>query len=500
MVRHSVECEVRYIFNGRHHFCCTLMYSYGCTFIFSVQLPDGTISDLYPVDDNYVVTKNQHRSPKSLKELCIDVVCRSLPDLDGELPPGIPEDIVQSIVKSLVDHAALNGTTLRALRNCELGKLSLAGCRGVRDDWLQIFSSDGEHFNSSINTPTSAYDMKDINDTMETSNLKETVDDHNSPQLNRLQLLENDSVSSHSTSSFVTAHSSPCSAAPSVQVAVDENQMKCKREQEYFSSISQASNYDNENSEMQEFLLHEQNINADLSYQINPGTTFGAPSIASTLTLLDLCGSKRVTDRGLLQLHNLTALEIVKMDNCHSITGRGLVAFSNSHRLHTLSLVNCRRLTDEAIINISHLSSSLEALVLEGCRCLTDRSLIAISNLSSLSKLDLSLCDLITNKALQFLHPLEFLEELYLGWCRNIGDEGLEILCSQPGRKENLKVLRLARCPITNETCSSLPKLSALKELDLNGCNKLKSDKLGWALELLKNLTVLDVSYCPGIL
>ena len=257
---------------------------------------------------------------------------------------------------------------------------------------------------------------------------------------------------------------------------------------------------DENNLEMQEYLCDETNPSSYASSHIQTSIFPEPSSIASTLKFLDLCGSQRVTDRGLLQLHNLTALEVAKLDNCHSITGRGLVALSNSHRLRTLSLVNCRRLTDEAIINISHLSSSLIELNLEGCRCLTDRSLLAISNLTSLCKLDLSQCDLITNEAIKYLHPLEYLEELYLGWCRNIGNVGFKILCHQPGRNQYLKVLRLARCPITDASCRSLPMLSALEELDLNGCNKIESRVLGRALEMLPSLTVLDVSYCPGIL
>jgi hypothetical protein len=110
----------------------------------------------------------------------------------------------------------------------------------------------------------------------------------------------------------------------------------------------------------------------------------------STLTLLDLRGSQRLTDRGLLQLSHppLRSLEVARLDNCHGITGRGLLAFSQSHRLHTLSLANCRRLTDEAIVNVGHLGASLMALNLGGCRCLT--SLEALSGLTSLRKLDLS--------------------------------------------------------------------------------------------------------------
>ena len=222
-------------------------------------------------------------------------------------------------------------------------------------------------------------------------------------------------------------------------------------------------------------------------------------SVTSSLTLLDIRGSQGLTDRGLLQLTDLCNLEVAKLDNCHALTGRGLLAFSRSRQLHTLSLANCRRLTDEAVINISHLFS-LQALSLDGCRCLTDRSLTALSDLYVLRKLDLGSCDLITDEGLEQLQHLEALEELSLGWCRLITDHGIKTLTNQPQRGRSLRILRLARCTITDEGVRHLALLSALEELDLNGCNAIGSIALGNSLERMPKLSILDVSYCPGIM
>jgi hypothetical protein len=222
-------------------------------------------------------------------------------------------------------------------------------------------------------------------------------------------------------------------------------------------------------------------------------------SVTANLTLLDLRGSQRLTDKGLIQLADLSSLEVAKLDNCHSIVGRGLVAFAYSHRLRTLSLANCRRLTDEAVINISHLNS-LEALSLDGCRCLTDRSLAAMSDLFRLQKLDLSQCDLLTDDGLEHLENLDTIDELSLGWCRSITDRGLDVLTSQRGRRTVLRILRLARCSITDVGVEHLARLESLEELDLNGCSNIGSAALGKTLGQLTKLTNLDVSYCPGIL
>lgn len=237
-------------------------------------------------------------------------------------------------------------------------------------------------------------------------------------------------------------------------------------------------------------------------FALTPSENLGSQipnSPTSSMTLLDLRGSYRLTDRGLRHLSDLSSLEVARLDSCHSLVGRGLLAFSMSHKLHTLSLANCRRLTDEAIINISHINS-LEALSLDGCRCLTDRSLAALSGLYLLKKLDLSQCDLITDPGLEYLQDLEEIEELNLGWCRNISSNGVAILTSQPGRSSHLKILSLARCMITNTGVDFLRRLQNLEELDLNGCTGISSSALGKTLQHLANLATLDVSYCPGIL
>ena len=60
-----------------------------------------------------------------------------------EFYQGLPPDVVDDIVKSLVTHSALNPTTLRTLKNCELTSLQLAGVRvDCRCSWLNCFPPD----------------------------------------------------------------------------------------------------------------------------------------------------------------------------------------------------------------------------------------------------------------------------------------------------------------------------------------------------------------------
>jgi len=368
--------------------------------------------------------------------LCIDSVCRNLVDFDSDLPSALPQELVDKILRSLVNHSALNASTLRALRKCELGELPLSRCRGVSDEWLSALNHGHVHVDQFLDSRT------------------------------RLE-----SSSSSSTSSFHSAMSTP----------------------RKFSAI--------------EPLLPREN-NSVLDVTMSPCDPFLmmphvyeglALSATAQATLLDLRGSQKLTDRGLLHLKHLSALEIVRLDNCHSITGRGILAFSNSYQIHTLTMSNCRCLTDEAITNISHLHL-LATLALDGCRCLSDISLRSIGSLLNLRKLDLSQCDLLTDDGLQYLRNVTFLEELSLGWCRRISDKGIDILVEQQGRDEILRTLCLARCQITDVGIKQLSRLVALQSLDLNGCADITSVALGNTLSALKDLESLDVSYCPGIM
>jgi len=458
--------------------CCSLRHS-----VISA-VPDGSIANMYPIEENYAKGPNNRRSPKSLAELCIDEVCRSLPYLDGDLPPGLPQNIVDDVVTSLINHSALNETTLCALQNCELGVLSLARCRGVTDEWLKPLSnrnltSSSNFTHKHIEELGGCMDLDNHRNSEEISYRK--IDQHHincEHHMNYASKEKSGSLSSSScsTSSFLSA-STNFYGVPGTS-------------EEYTSDDITA------NPIMTAIPMEEDNLNFDQKITNFP---FSSSSLTSNLTHLDLCGSQRLTDEGLLHLTNLGCLEVAKFDNCHSIIGRGLLALSSSRRLHTLSLANCRRLTDEAIINISHLTS-LEALALNGCRCLTDRSIAAISNLYELRKLDLSQCDLITDAGLGNLEHLEGLEELSLGWCRGITDHGLDTLTMQPFRSKILLILSVARCLLTDKGVKYLGRLRALEELDLNGCSDIGGKALGESLEQLENLVALNASYCSGIL
>lgn len=386
--------------------------------------------------------------------------------------------MVDDVVGSLVKHSALNATTLKVLRRCELGSLSLAGCRGVTDKWLEPLNS-----RSIASSPQLSY---------------------LTPEAGEMEYMDLDDCDRKPPPAYSVAYD------PHLDIHPDSRGTSFHEQVE--DSSCSTSTFISASSTHHLPVTHGHTMTDHVSkgHQVPPTSPLVACMVdrdpiiptnpfTANMTLLDLRGSQRLTDKGLFQLYDLMSLEVARLDNCHSLVGRGLLALSSSHRIHTLSLANCRRLTDEAIINISHLNS-LEALSLDGCRCLTDRSLAAISGMYRLRKLDVSQCDLLTDSGIAELEDLELIEELSLGWCRSITDHGLDILTNQGGRREFLKYLCLARCPISDVGVVHLNRLSSLEELDLNGCSNIGSSALGKTLALLPKLANLDVSYCPGIL
>jgi Leucine Rich repeat len=556
------------------------LFGFCFVFFFYRQLPDRSIAALYPVEDNYVLVEGNGngsngnscsslRSPKTLADLATDALCRSLCHLQGNdgLPAGLPQDVIDTIFASLLQHAALNATTLRALcsnaSNCEaLQTLSLANCRGVTDAWLEPLAtslsvssqqqqvSASHLYDSSQAGPPDLYPVMMRGDDssfhenndggcgLESMDLEEKLcgeDDDVDVFYHTFEMhptttatttttttaAAGEDSSSCSTSSFVSAnshddhHMTTMMMSPSLFHAAGDcnhhhhhhcNNTSMEEGMKMCNGIPDADSKQSADSSSPSTTRTTCSSLAATPPPSSPSSSYVAPSNMNSnnnLTTLDLRGSQRLTDRGLLQLAHcgLSRLHVARLDHCHMLQGRGLLCLAASHRtLHTLSLAHCRRLTDEAVVNISHIYS-LQALSLEGCRCLTDRALAAMADLYHLTKLDLSQCDLITDRGLEMLQHLRLLQELSLGWCRQITDAGIDALTLHDGRAQNVKILRLARCTaLTDVSLEHLQRLRALQELNLNGCSNMSSAALGQTLEKLPEMTTLDVSYCPGIL
>lgn len=399
------------------------------------------------------------------------------------MPPGLPPDVVQDIYDSLHQHGALNATTLAVLRQCELERLDLTKAKGVTDEWLHVLTTvaPDEAMQCLPQAPSLV--------SMQRDSVMMDLDHHHEDDNSSM------GASSESIASFMSATSSPFTMADAQNGTTNnpEGMIISQQDEENDDNFHSTDMHDAlDHKPTAEYHLHHHN-------QRTYNKTGGESVTTRMITVLDLSGSIHLTDKGLAKLQHLERLEVARFDHCHSITGRGLHILASSYHLHSLSLANCRRLTDVGIMYLSNLMS-LESLVLAGCRCLTDHSLAAIADLYSLRHLDLSQCDLLTDAGIEQLTSLVHLEEVNLGWCRQITDRGLQDLTSQPGRSTLLRRLCLARCAITDGGIECLSQLKALEELNLNGCSNVGSTALGNALEFLPCLSVLDVSYCRGIL
>jgi Leucine Rich repeat len=481
--------------------------------------------------------------------LACDTVCRNLPFMKCDLPRGLPQDVVDDIYNSLIRNRALNSTTLKAFRNCEVGTIEFSNCRGVTDEWLEHLSSSQNETDydwknqftenkqpvicTNLSYPSVAIMQRDfvssqkldvtvdIDEQGVSTNKGESfstaVDTQQQPADGKLQINEN---SSWSTSSFLSANSNQqeCThmalsidSYDDTDQGMDDYVEKDKvKEDERRPSMDEtelsdtSSNQKMPQSEISVVYTTEGfGHSTTESYFVSPNLTSIEPHFCATVNtkVLDLRGCQSLTDRGLILLTNLYNLEEAYFDDCHSLSGRGLSALSKSQNLHLVSLRNCRRLTDDGIIHLSQSNRFLETFILEGCRCLTDRSMFSISSCTNLGKLDLSQCDLISDDGLKQLKELRKLTYLNLGWCRKITDHGLDTLTSQPGRRDNLIELVLARCiSISDIGIEYLTRLLNLERLYVNGCKAISSTVLGRTIQNLKKLTTLDASYMPGIL
>ena len=94
-----------------------------------VEVFEMSMDSFYPIDDNYVIIKDGCYSPKSLENLSIDQMCRSLPDLDGEIPPKYPQHVINTILHSLESHDALTLIPLEAFKHYKLDQLTAVNKR-----------------------------------------------------------------------------------------------------------------------------------------------------------------------------------------------------------------------------------------------------------------------------------------------------------------------------------------------------------------------------------
>ncbi|KAL2928017.1 F-box/LRR-repeat protein 3, partial [Bienertia sinuspersici] len=248
-----------------------------------------------------------------------------------------------------------------------------------------------------------------------------------------------------------------------------------------------------------------------------------ASSLGSSLLSLKLTSCKFVTGLGVSDLvskcPNLVELDL---SNATELSDSAAAAIAGAKNLERLLMVRCKRVSDMGIGCIAVGCQNLKRISLKWCLRVTDLGvgLLALK-CKDLHSLDLSYVP-ITEKSLEPILQLPYLEDLVLVGCLGIDDDGLASL--NKGRTL-LKTLDLSNCQnishtglanltrgagclkeiilaygstVTLDVARCLQKFSMLQCLKLDGCQVTCS-----SLKMIGNwsgsLRELSLSKCRGV-
>jgi len=215
----------------------------------------------------------------------------------------------------------------------------------------------------------------------------------------------------------------------------------------------------------------------------------------SALTSLDLGGCYEVTDKCMWRISRLSALETLRLAGCRQVTDLGLRALGALPALTSLDLSRFNQITDEGALVLGRGATSLTSLQLTGCNKLSDAGLSELSGMAGLTSLDLTGCVRVRGTSLRALSSnLTALTHLNLsGWTR-LSEAALEELCIL----RRMKCLHLASCGgVTGQGLSVLGRLPVLSCLYLGG--RLVCDGVLQGIARLKCLTSLHLQNCSNV-
>mmetsp|Transcript_12215 Transcript_12215/g.21489 ORF Transcript_12215/g.21489 Transcript_12215/m.21489 type:complete len:265 (-) Transcript_12215:119-913(-) len=94
--------------------------------------------DQYKKSDHFELRGGRYR-PLSLKDNCTRAICLVVIRQE-KLPPGVPPELIESMINSLVENRVMNKDIFETLAGSEISKISLSKCREVDDEWLQALN------------------------------------------------------------------------------------------------------------------------------------------------------------------------------------------------------------------------------------------------------------------------------------------------------------------------------------------------------------------------
>ncbi|KDO81777.1 hypothetical protein CISIN_1g006499mg [Citrus sinensis] len=190
--------------------------------------------------------------------------------------------------------------------------------------------------------------------------------------------------------------------------------------------------------------------------------------------------------------------------NCKSLVEIGLskclgVTNTDSCRgLVCLKIESCNMITEKGLYQLGSFCLRLEEIDLTDCNGVNDKGLEYLSRCSELLFLKLGLCENISDKGLFYIASNCLrIQGLDLYKCSGIGDDGLAALSN--GCKK-LKKLNLSYCVnVTDRGMEHIRFIEDLSDLELRGLTKITSAGLTALAAGCKRLADLDLKHCAKI-
>lgn len=145
---------------------------------------------------------------------------------------------------------------------------------------------------------------------------------------------------------------------------------------------------------------------------------------------------------------------------------------------------------------IFHIDSSFEAIYCDPAITdrVQDRHLKPLLNLKSLKRLYLNGCKQLTDEGIQVLAGLSLVEYIDLNSCKQLSDKGLKVLAALTF----INRVNLQSCNIIDSTLGVLSKITTLEDLGISFCDKFTNEGLQ-LLASLPKLHILDVKFCSQL-
>ena len=232
-------------------------------------------------------------------------------------------------------------------------------------------------------------------------------------------------------------------------------------------------------------------------------------SLTDKLIQLDLSDCDQITDSAVLSIaKKCNKIKMLKLTS-PKITDFSIDQVANQcHSLELLELRGCDQISDQSISSITKNCTNLMSLALSSCK----NNSFAFNftnnfelnknnhlNLLNLKFLDVSGCTNVVDSSLEFISKYCLhLQSLNLSGCENITDSGLiHLIHSHPDFHE----LNLTRCKNLSDSSIIIlaKKWMKLKKLSLNSCIQISDQSIIELTKYSRKLSELDISFCDKV-